>query len=51
MFEEFDTIEEAQIRAKEVYPNKTFPIVLGCAWTSNGFISMVEGKYRLSTGL
>lgn len=51
MFEEFETLEEAQVRAREVYPNKTFPVDLGCVWTSNGFISMVEGKYRLSTDL
>ncbi|QBQ72832.1 hypothetical protein CRP7_gp39 [Roseobacter phage CRP-7] len=51
MYEYFDTIEEAQSRAKEVYPNKTFPLSLGCAWTDNGFISMVENKYILYTDL
>jgi len=51
MFEEFDNLEEAQNRAREIYPNKTFSIVIGCAWTVNGFISIIEGKYRLFTNL
>ena len=51
MFEELDTLEEAQNRAREIYPNKTFPISLGCVWKSNGFIFMVEDKYRLYTDL
>lgn len=51
MFEEFETLEEAQNRAREIYPNKTFPVTLGCVWKSNGYISLVEDKYRLYTDL
>lgn len=51
MFEDFNSIEDAQIRARVVYPDITFPVAMGCVWMANNFIIVVRGKYRLFTDL
>lgn len=51
MYEEFDTLGDAENRARVIYPNKSFFPVLGSAWMANGYISIQNGKYRLQTDL
>ena len=51
MYEEFNTLIEAENRAKVIYPNKTFYPTLGSSWMANGYISINNGKYRLQTDL
>lgn len=46
-YEEFASLEEAENRAKEVYPEVKGEPVLGSWWMANGYIQEVEGLYRL----
>ena len=49
MFEEFDNIEDARIRAKIIYSNIVFELSLGCPWLKNGYIVYENNKYKLIT--
>ena len=51
MYEYFATIEEAQARANEIYPNKKFEVSFGSPWIQIGYITEVETGYRLQTNL
>ena len=49
MYEEFNTLEEAESRAKVIYPEVQFTLTLGSAWIANGYIYIADDKYRLLT--
>jgi len=51
MYEYFSTIEEAQAKAHEIYPDKQFEISLGSPWVEFGYITEIETGYRLQTNL
>lgn len=51
MYEYFSTIEEAQARAHEIYPDKKFDISFGSPWVFSGYITELEAGYRLQTNL
>jgi len=50
MYEEFNTLEEAEARAKELYTDVTPSVVLGSWWIHYGYITEVNDKFRLDTG-
>ena len=49
MYEEFDTLEEAETRARELYTDVTPSVVLGSWWMHHGYITEVDDKFRLDT--